>query len=266
MDEPKPKKSDRTRNSIGCSLIILGPLLAGLLTIVVLTLNNALGRPWLFQLIGDVVATTGAAVAVLAAGLGGFLFPGPIPQRIICAVVCALIGYMGYGVVLGFDMGLSLDLEGQSFDATHFPCSESLRRACPNHSDAISPFWSLGDRQIRTLPSPPSLKTRVFSAISPNFGESISSDRRLPLRYESFSVQPGCSAASLSMAGIPSIRESGVSGAALLGEAVQPLGLSRFAMIFGWFSPGWWCRSVKTRPAGGSRGCLPRWRKGRLRS
>lgn len=101
-NEPKPKRSDRTRNSVGCLLIFLGPLLAGLLTISVLTVNNALGRPRLFQLISDVVASTGAAVAVLAAGLGGFLFPGPTPQRVLCAVVCALIGYVGYGIVLGF--------------------------------------------------------------------------------------------------------------------------------------------------------------------
>ncbi len=103
LDMPdKPKPNDRVRNGVGCALILVGPLLAGLTTVAVLTINSALGRPALVQLIGDLVATFNAAFAALTAGIGGFLFQGPLPQRVICAAVCTIMGYLGHTVILSF--------------------------------------------------------------------------------------------------------------------------------------------------------------------
>jgi hypothetical protein len=100
--ELTPKSSDRVRNGVGCALMFFGPLLAGVLTIVILTVNTALGSPPLLQLIGDIVASADAVVATLSAAIGGFLFPGPMPQRAIAAAGCGFIGYIFYAVVLGF--------------------------------------------------------------------------------------------------------------------------------------------------------------------
>lgn len=96
------KTSDRVRNGVGCALMFFGPVLAGVLTIAVLTFSNVLGRPPILRLIGETLATVDAIVATLSAAIGGFLFRGPMPQRAIAAAVCGFIGYVFYGVVLGF--------------------------------------------------------------------------------------------------------------------------------------------------------------------